>query len=73
MLNRRVLLFSISLVFIIFLGLGLLCIFWDLDYYVYLSLFVVLSCNKGFELNNMYSHTYVLYNSLDISIYFWYW
>ena len=66
MLNRVVLLFSYSLVFMIFLCLGLSFI---LRFGLYLSLFVVLTCNEGFGLNIMYDHTYVLYNSLDISIY----
>ena len=55
----------------IFLGLGLSFTFRDLDlnYYVDLSLFVVLTCNEGYGLNNMYGHTYVLYNSLYIFLF----
>ena len=68
MLNRGVLLFSFSLVCMIFLGLGFSFIL-RLDYYAYLSLIVILTCNEGFVLNNLYGHIYVLYNSLDISIY----
>ena len=68
MLNREDLLFSFSLIFMIFLGLGL-----DLDYYVCLSLFVILVSNEGFGLINIHAMYMFFMVYFISSIYSWYW
>ena len=53
----------------IFLGLSLSFILKDLDYHVYLTLFVILVNNERFELINIHGHVYVLYGLFDIILF----